>query len=331
MTRKRLTVSSSRCYRRCQREYRHRYIDGYRARDTAETLFVGTLIHQGLEQIWGCQPVAIATGNADADPYMIVKVEEMLRGYVARWGAPPALVPAIEAEFCAPLINPESGYPSQTWELAGKIDAVQEDEQGRYVLVEHKTSSEDITAGSDYWRRLRIDAQVSTYFVGGQSLGFNTNECLYDVLKKPGLKPYKSTPLENRKYKLNGALYANQRDADETPEEYRWRLREAIAADPESYYQRGVVVRLSDEERDAAHDLWQVAKGIRESELTNRWPRNPDACLHWGRPCMFFDVCTGCASLEDPMMFLKLTNTHPELAKKNHVTNEPCNCPTRTT
>jgi hypothetical protein len=39
------------------------------------------------------------------------------------------------------------------------------------LVVEHKTSSEDVTPGSFYWSRLRMDGQVSVYFDGARALG----------------------------------------------------------------------------------------------------------------------------------------------------------------
>lgn len=309
MCKRRLTVSSARCFRLCPRKYKYRYVDGYVPVDTPEPLAVGQLLHTGLEGIWSGMP---QTWPENADPYHVALVEALLDGYVARWGMPADAV-AVEAEFVAPLVNPDTGRPSQTWELAGKIDAL------AGPIVEHKSTSEDISPGSNYWRRLRIDPQVSTYFVGARALGHDPAECMYDVIRKPAIRPLKATPLESRKYKKDGALYANQREHDETPEQYGQRVRDALAADPDKHYQRGTVVRLSDEERDAAHDMWQTAKAIRASELAGRWPRNPDACDRWGRYCLYFDAC--CASepaevLDDPLIFTKQDNVHTELSPR---------------
>jgi hypothetical protein len=97
----------------------------------------------------------------------------MLRGYDARWLEDTVLydVLAVEEEFSTPLVNPETGSASRTWTLGGKVDAiVREKATGRVLLVEHKTTSEAIGPGSEYWRRLRIDAQVSIYFDGAAAI-----------------------------------------------------------------------------------------------------------------------------------------------------------------
>jgi hypothetical protein len=59
-------------------------------------------------------------------------------------------------------------------------------------------------------------------------------------------------------------LYANQRETDETVDEYRDRVRAAIAEDPERYYQRGLVVRLEAQLAEADAELWQLGQTLRE-------------------------------------------------------------------
>ena len=134
------------------------------------------------------------------------------------------------------------------------------------------------------------------------------------MLGKVGLKPLKATPPEARKYKKDGELYASQRDMDETPEEYRERVRNDIAEAPTAYYQRGEVVRLESEMEEHRFDIWQMGEVIHESERTGKAPRNPDACVRYGSTCAFFGVCSGEASLDDPALFRRSARVHPELS-----------------
>jgi hypothetical protein len=233
----------------------------------------------------------------------------MLSGYHVRWVDSPLETIATEAEFKAELRNPASCSASRTWMLAGKIDAIVRDERGNVWIMEHKTTSEDISLGSTYWARLQLDSQVSTYFVGARALGFDPIGCIYDVLAKPGLRPKMATPEELRRYKKNGLLYANQRDTDETPEDYAGRLQDAIAFDPDRYYARGEVVRLEAEEQDAAHDMWATGKMIRQSQTSNRWPRNPDACQRYGRTCAYWGLCTRTQTVDE----FEVERPHTEL------------------
>jgi len=304
------------------REHHHAYRLGYRSLGEAEALRFGSLFHRGLEAWWLAygheEPLAAAIdamGPHAQDEYDLVRAGVLMQGYDARWADEELDVLAVERQFAAPLINPATGAASRTYEVAGKVDAlVRLRSDGRVYIVEHKTTSEDIGLGSQYWERLQLDSQVSIYFAGARSLGYDPAGCLYDVISKPRQAPLRATPEESRKYTKRGDLYANQRAEDETPDEYRQRLVELVAASPERFYQRGLVVRLEEEERDAAFDSWQTARAIREAELAQRYPRNPDICMRYGRLCSYFPVCTGKASLEDPTLFVRVENVHQELS-----------------
>lgn len=323
-----LTVSQLKTFRRCARLHDLEYQQGYRLAVADEALRFGDLFHLGLAAWWTTLAVdqgevlLIATLDAIAgraeDAFEQVRLEELLRGYHYRW-LDAGLVPlAVEREFRAPLVNPETGAPSKTWQLAGKLDVIAREPSGRVVIVEHKTSSEDLGIGSTYWLRLRMDSQVSMYFDGAVTLGHDVGACIYDVVGKVALRPLKATPLDQRKYTKAtkdqpSRLYANQREDDETPAEYRARVREEIATYPERYYQRGEVVRLEQDLADHRFDIWQQGRIIRESELAGRAPRNPDSCSMYGRTCAFFSICSGTETLEHNPRFQKVSNVHPEL------------------
>lgn len=312
-----VTNSSISTYRRCPREYEIAYVHGYRPAEDAEALRFGSAWHLGLEQLWLGRGLATTLEVATApiaDPYERAKLEVMLRGYEARWDVTGSLhagvhtVVGVEREFRAPLVNPETGAASRTYELGGKLDVLLDN-----AIVEHKTTSEELGFGSPYWEALAISSQVSTYYAGARALGHEVRECIYDVARKPALRPLRATPEESRKYTKDGRLYASQRDTDETPEEYALRLAEAIAAEPDRHYQRGTVVRLEAEEREHARDVWLVTQSMREAQRLGAYPRNSDACRRYGRMCAYFGVCTGTTSLDSPA-FVRSDAAHPELS-----------------
>jgi hypothetical protein len=313
-----LTASRLKDARACQKLQFYKYVLGYRPLGDVGPLRFGSMFHKALEAWWDALDfdklnAALLTIPADADPYEAAMARALLVGYHERWRGQELEVLAIEGEFNIPLVNPATGASSQTWRLAGKFDAIAREIGGRVLLVEHKTTSSDITRGSDYWKILRLDGQVSIYFEGARASGYDVAACLYDVIRKPGIRPLKATPEEDRKFKKDGTLYANQRVDDETPDEYEGRLAAAIAEDPNRYFARGEIVRLESEMADAMYDVWSMGRQLRESELANRFPRNSDACTRWGRTCEFFSVCCGEADLEDPLLFRRLDNLHPEL------------------
>jgi hypothetical protein len=327
-----LTTSAARSFRRCPREYQFAYLLGYRPAAVDGPRAFGHLIHKGLEAWFKTEgvdgrlrAVRDALQETDANKFDRVIAIELLRGYHFRWKDEPLQPVAVEATFEAPLVNPDTGASSRTWTIGGKFDLLAEARCALW-LVEHKTSSEDITPGSAYWQKLKLDTQISTYFVGAKELGHDPVGCIYDVIFKPRMRPLQAT--KEVKLKKDGTPRAGQRLQDETLEEFGERLRNDIAENPDKYYQRGEVYRLRDEETDAAYDMWQIAKLIRESELATRWPRNTDSCFKYNRVCDFWPVCSGEATLDDPIRYRKIEEVNEELQEENDgKANATADCP----
>lgn len=304
---------------------------GYRAAFDDPNLGFGKLGHSGLEAWWlarQAQPdnqtawINAALSEIQRahyrDTFAEVRACSLLIGYHAMWADEPMEVLAVEKQFDTELRNPATSGVSKTWRFGGKIDAIVRVD-GEVWIVEHKTSQEDFSSGSDYRVRLQLDHQVSNYLAGARTLGYDPKGCIYDVLGKPAHKPLQATPEEARKYTKptkkdpEPRLYAGQRLEDETPTEYGDRIAAAILENPEKYYARWPVVRLAEEEREAAFDMWHNGLQIRESRAANVWPRNPDACKRYGRSCTFLAACAGRASLDDATKFRKTEKKNEEL------------------
>jgi hypothetical protein len=306
-----LTASRLKTYRECSRLHKLRYIDGWRPVVESDALRFGTMMHKGLAKFWeGCSLNEIlAQTEGEADEFERAKAAELLVGYYTRYTGHGYEVLAVEPRFEMPLINPDTMLPSRTYMLAGGLDGILR-KAARTAVLEHKTTSTDLD-DVDYWDRLQMDQQISVYVLGGESLGHQIDDTLYDVIRKPGIRPYKATPAENRKFKANGELYANQRDRDETPEEFAERLRADIAADPDKYFKMRSVPRMNSQIEDSMADMWQTAQMLR----ARHYPRNPDACFKWGSRCPFWDCCvSGMNPEEHPELFRKVKNVHEELA-----------------
>lgn len=329
-----VTNSAMATYRRCQREYRYAYVEGYRSTAETRALRFGTAWHVGLEVLFKGGELVDAQAAACAaidDAYDGATLRALLSGYVARWGDEYMdSVVAVESEFRSPLVNPETGAASRTFQLGGKIDVLLRD-----GLIEHKTASRDIGFGSTYWHRLSMDGQVSTYFAGARALGVEPQRCIYDVVKKPGLRPSQVALVDADGVKIvhdangarvrtkDGKKWRQTGDTEagyilqtrvETVEEYEVRLLEDIAASPDRYYQRGEVVRLESEEREHALDVWLLTQNMKDTTRLGIAPRNTDACERYNSLCSYFGVCSGEASLEDTSRFVRLENVHAELS-----------------
>jgi hypothetical protein len=313
-----LTNSRRAAFNDCPRKHYYMYELNRRPAKTSEALRFGSLVHRMLEHHWlgGEGPINLDEAGCDSDTYEMVRAATLMDGYVLRYAGDNSLkTVVVEQEYRAPLINPMTMKESRTWVLAGKIDAIAQDCTGRYIIVEHKTTSRPIAPDSDYWPRLTIDGQIGGYNVGAEALGYKVDHCLYDVLRKPGQLPLKATPEESRKYTKDGSLYANQRMEDETPEAYHDRVIAAINESPDSYYARRVIVRLQDEITDYMADMWTTGMMIRYCQLNNYWPRSSKACDQYGT-CPYFSVCTKCASIDDDSLFVT-TAPNPELSTNN--------------
>ena len=122
---------------------------------------------------------------------------------------------------------------------------------------------------------------------------------------------------------LNGSVKQSVADKDtqylltrdETPDEYGERIMQDIGIRPDFYFARREIPRLESDIVEYQHELWQMAHIINDCRKHNRYPRNTDACIGFGK-CDYFDVCTGGYDINSgiaPDGFIKVENIHQEL------------------
>jgi len=324
-----ITTSSIKCKNRCAREYYYRVEQGIGTTELTRALNWGRVWDTVQAYLWSpdtewVSNMAIIVGQNDPAWLALsesdrINVEVLTMGYVEYWrGAQTSIERlGVKLQFSAPLRNPETGRVTPLWDLAGELDAIARSDN-RLLIVEHKSSGMDLSPGSTYWEKLKIDSQCSNYFEGARALGYEPDAVLYDVVRKPLLKRLLATPIEERKYtkptkaEPEPRLYANQRAEDETLDEYRQRLVEDVASRPEFYFNRAEVVRLESEETEAAGDVWETAQSINLCQKRGHWPRNTESCERFKNLCAFWPVCTGSASIEDETKYQQV-GSHPEL------------------
>ena len=312
MTRE-LTNSMRNKFASCHRAFKFCYEDLKRPIKTSDALNFGTAMHQLLECYWLNAEAEFP--NVD-DEYTAMTLKALFEGYRNRWeeyDRNTYETICTERDFKAPLMNPETGGISKTFHLAGKIDALaKEKATGKVVIVEHKTTGQDIGPGSDYWRKLPIDGQVSGYYVGAEAIDYPASKCLYDVIRKPTIKPLKATPEDKRKYNKDGSLSKACRENDETPDEWYERLSADIASRPDYYYARIEISRSDNDLMEYLFDMWAVSREISDAQRMNRWSRNPQACSVFGT-CEYFGVCTGEQDIDDVTLFRTAERANEEL------------------
>lgn len=271
-----------------------------------------------------------------SDAYSVAKAKAMLTVWSEKWATKwrDYEILNVEHEFVFPLLNPDTEAASRTFSEAGKIDVLcRHMGTGNVVVVEHKTTSEAIDPGSDYWDRLRMDTQCSKYYLAATQMNLGeVGSIIYDVLKKPGQRPAQVPTLDADGYKIvldssgtriftsNGKKPRETGDTEkgwtvqgraETPDEYEARLLSVMRADPDAFFSQREVPRLNSDLLEYMDDAWNVGQQILYFRNKGLWPRNPQACKTMGT-CDFFDLCCGRASV-DGVRYAVRENVHAEL------------------
>lgn len=295
----RLSNNGLSTFRRCQRNYQYAYIDNAEPLGKSEALQFGSAYHTPLEHLWRNEPLDNALlACATEDPFRTATLRALIMGYDTLWKRDEFETIAVEESF-------EQPFDRVT--IVGRMDAIAKDKEGRIWIVEHKTTSADLDDPT-YWQQLRLDPQISMYWRALKKMGLEPYGCLYDVTRKPTIKPMLATPVESRKYtKATKAepsrLYSNMRETDETPQEYFLRLTADIGENPSKYYRRATVARDAQDEFDAhMDDVWTIT-AIKHAEERGAFPRNPDSCRKFGSVCGYFPVCIREAELTDPTLY----------------------------
>ena len=316
-----LTHSRLSCNRACPRRHYLQYELGLRPEEEGYALRVGSGFHAMQEADGKDEDPELALLAIDLkSEYDRALVAGMFTGHQDYWSddslefADSTInVVATEISFEMPPTNPRTGAATPIWNLGGKIDKIIRLSDGRLALMEYKTTSRDFTPGSDYWVKLQMDQQISIYVIAARYRGYDVETILYDVTRRPGQQPLKATAEEKRKYKKDGELYANQRDVDETPEEFAIRIGGVIASDPGKHYARIEIPRLEQDLDDCRGEVWAQQLTIRSAQRDGFWYRNPDSCFE-PFPCNYLPICQN-RDLEDvtPSGFIKIENVNPEL------------------
>jgi hypothetical protein len=254
-------------------------------------------------------------------------------GYVWRWANAPLEIIATEQSFNVPLFNPSTKSSSLIFDIAGKIDGIVRLQDQRLAVQEHKFLSEQIDDDSDLWRRLQIDQQITVYVMVARRIGHNVDTVLYDIIRKPTIKPTPVPVLDdngmkivldkdgNRPMTARGQFYQTGnaekglvlQQREMTADEWGKKLLDDIGERPDFYYVRKEVPRLDDEIIEFQYELWDIQKTIRAAQNEQRWFKtvSSDTCDY----CSFRALCLSKYNPSDPLLegFIKIDDVHPEL------------------
>jgi hypothetical protein len=110
-------------------------------------------------------------------------------------------------------------------------------------------------------------------------------------------------------------LHADQRDTDETLDEYEDRLSSEVASRVDDFLARSIVVRLDSELPRMRQELIDTITSMEALDALGLHAPNHDACVRGQSTCAFFIACSGRASIDDEHIFPR-GDAHPELVEQ---------------
>jgi hypothetical protein len=281
------TTSMVKCFKQCRKKYQFEYIEQIKPIQTPAALKRGTLYHLGLEMLLAgakledIKAALIQREMANSeeyglefDPIPAGLAYLMVEAFYRESGYTSWKIHAIEKKF-----EVSTGYAKR---LVGKIDALVE-KDGNYFLIEHKSTTRWDGDGAEYLHNLLWDEQPTNYLYAIRRMQEDgTISCpeikgvFYVITEVPRIKKYEATPMEKRRYKRDGSLYANQHEFDETPEEYLERCAAWYADAPRVHTH--FEYRTAKEIEEQIADLNLTFCDIVEAEKNGTFYRNPANC-----------------------------------------------------
>jgi hypothetical protein len=277
-----------------------------------------------------CQAIDAELGESLDDKQRLIaaKAKGLMVGYHARWKDAGYVAFAVEQIIHKNLINPDTQRQSRSFTTAGKLDVLCT-YAGRNVLIDHKTTTQDISdPDSPYWRQLVVEGQVNHYMLLAWMDATKIDSAIWDVIRKPGISPKKLTKAERASVVAEGVYFGNdvnqgdrmalsQGEERESAEMYSFRLAHDCTVErPGWYFQRRAVPRLDAEVVEYAAEIWEHSQDMLYSRSKiaagKLPPRNSGACMLYGSPCNFLGICSGHDTPESDR-WQRRESVHPEL------------------
>lgn len=319
-----LTCSSLKTFRNCRKNYYLRHEKCLTSAEESVAQYLGSIIHSALEKLYTGRNNEIANDIQAAFPGRDMNDKQrhdwhlakaMIGGYINHYANESLSVIAVEKEFSAPIINPETGAASRTFIMRGKVDAIVEID-GENFIMEHKTAS---SIDSGYIERLPMDWQTMLYaHYIEQSTGLKITGILYNVIAKSKIRRgmgETAEEFEARRARLiakskTGKSTAKQKVA-ETDGDFEARL--ALEYNNPNMYHREKLYLRADLMETLVVEIWELTQQILLSRRSGNWYRNTDVCFNYNRPCRYWPICSSNDSQIVIDSLYKIGESHPEL------------------
>lgn len=236
---KKISISKLKCFKSCRRMYELKYIEGLQPVKKIDALETGINYHNILERMYNDGEMPSEVAEPTKEYAMAVAYEKYIY---------PNFNVEVSEQWVIHPINDE-------YELIGRVDGLSYDN----CLVEHKTTSADITEAYEY--NLLWDEQILAYM-----LATGTRKVYYTVCRKPTIRQKK----------------------DETDEEFFKRMIDWYDEDTDSKIRLLEIERTDEEVEEFKHSLEQMCG---ELDRAQYYYRNTNYCNCWGRRCEYSSVC----------------------------------------
>lgn len=245
-----LSISKIRLFKSCRRAYELKYVEGLVPVKAADSLRTGVSYHEKLEELY-------ATGGVDMSD--LSKETAMAVAYQKY------IYPQFKVSATEEWLRHELGTGDT---LIGRADGIADD--GR--LVEHKTTSMDITEEYEY--DLLWDEQILCYM-----LMTGAREVHYTVCKKPTIRQKRG----------------------ESDGEFFDRMLAWYDEDTEFKIRHMLISRTDAEVEAFLKELERMSEEMR----TDHFYRNQNHCKCWGRRCEYAPICLSYDPAQEYMGFVR--------------------------
>lgn len=267
------TQSAISALQKCPRNYKLRYIEGWRPLTEPEYFSDGHIFHSARELMGRGKPlddVFAFVDDAYPDPLYFARRARMKAMLWAVAQKQPIHPQGIELEFCVPLVNPDTGRPAVETYVAGKIDGLIYLD-GDWWIVEYKTASH---IDSEYICRLEMNLQIHAYRrFAEREFGISIAGVLYDAIEKCSLRPSKGTK-KNPEPESEDAFFERCKEWYSADSMHHWRERWRMRA------------------HDVEAAFWSYHKEVLFRNQHGHWPPSTNSCVGMYGKCQFYDYCT---------------------------------------
>lgn len=362
-----ISASSISAFKACPQRFRLQYREGLRPDRDTDSQRQGTAWHGAHETYANAEGdheakmvAAISYIDAryheipswkDAHDWALEKqvLVTCLIAYYWYWQNDPVEFLASEVPFNLPLHEPRTGMPlsMKLVQRVGKIDHIVKWHDS-ICSLERKSTSKTIGPDSGYWEKGKKDTQVSMYALAFQDMvsmwpkqdcPFPTSvvaagherfgNTLYDVWKKPTIKPCMLTQAETKAFIETGVYQEQTFDVvnkeplhdgkypdpeqkfiavgeelsvvemgkkgfaiRETVEMFAARLLQDIYARPDHYFARREIARTAEEIREFRGELFAIYQAMSAFNKGGFWFSNESQCRATF-PCSYIPICYG--------------------------------------